>query len=479
MKRLPVLVVVLVLLVPRLSLAQSSEGLAKLVPDLFLTGITLPGGSDPGSPHAGHFTLGNPLFGGSQPASQADAAAIRAIEAFGDRFRSQIANVPLGSSSGGLTYVYDSTSGTHTRRAQSFGPAFTERAITIGRGKSNVGFTYQHSTFDDFAGEDLRGGAIRFYLPHTDCCSAAAPPPSSLVPGFEGDLVEAKLDLKASNDTFAFFGSYGVTDRLDIGVAIPIVHVSLDARVHATIIRLSSEGSSLVHTFVQGQDETESDFANSGSATGIGDIVLRSKYNFWNKGDIGMAAGLDLRLPTGKEEDLLGLGTTQAKLLFIVSSGGESKFSPHFNFGYTISGKGNTDVEFLFEPLGASDEVNYAGGVEFIAHPRLTIVWDYLGRTLIDAGKIEEVDQTYQFRSPAGATAATPLQTSAVNPLDNQPYRQLELRDGSLNQQLMAIGAKYNPRNSNVLLTGNLLFQLNKAGLRDQMTFTFGFDWAF
>ena len=479
MKRLPVLVIALVLLVPRFSFAQASEGLAKLVPDLFLIGITLPGADNPGAPHAGHFTLGNPTFGGSQPASQVNAATVMAIEAFGDRFRSQIANVPLGSSSGGLTYVYDSKSGTHTRRAQSFGPAFTERAITIGKGRSNVGFTYQHSTFDDFAGEDLRDGSIRFYLPHTDCCSAAAPPPSALVPGFEGDLVEAKLNLKASNDTFAFFGNFGVTDRLDIGVAIPIVHVSLDAQVHATIIRLSSEGTSLVHTFVQGEDETEADFADSGSATGIGDILLRSKYNFWNSGDFGMAAGLDLRLPTGKEEDLLGLGTTQAKLLFIVSSGGDKKIAPHFNFGYTISGKGNTDVEFLFEPIGASDEVNYAGGVEFIAHPRLTIVWDYIGRTLIDAGKIEEVDQTFQFRSPAGATATTPLQTSTINPLDAQPYRQLELSDGSLNQQLMAIGGKFNPRNSNLLITGNLLFQLNKAGLRDQMTFTFGFDWAF
>src|SRR5262245_42495306 len=152
MKRLPVLVVALVLLVPHLCFAQSSEGLAKLVPDLFLTGITLPGGGDPGSPHAGHFTLGNPTFGGSQAASQINTATVMAIEAFGDRSRSQIANVPLGSSSGGLTYTYDSKSGTHTRRAQSFGPAFTERAITIGKGRSNVGFTYQHSTFDDFAG---------------------------------------------------------------------------------------------------------------------------------------------------------------------------------------------------------------------------------------------------------------------------------------------------------------------------------------
>ena len=31
--------------------------------------------------------------------------------------------------------------------------------------------------------------------------------------------------------TTAFFANYGVTDRFDVGVALPIVNVSIDARV--------------------------------------------------------------------------------------------------------------------------------------------------------------------------------------------------------------------------------------------------------
>ena len=53
------------LLVPSPLHAQS-DGLANLVSDLILKGITLPGADNPGRPHAGHFTLGNPTFGGSQ-----------------------------------------------------------------------------------------------------------------------------------------------------------------------------------------------------------------------------------------------------------------------------------------------------------------------------------------------------------------------------------------------------------------------------
>ena len=83
--------------------SAQDEAIANLVPDLILRGVTLPGAGDPGTPHAGHFTLGNPTFGGSQAASRADAATIEAVEAFNDRLRSQFANFPLGSSSGGFT----------------------------------------------------------------------------------------------------------------------------------------------------------------------------------------------------------------------------------------------------------------------------------------------------------------------------------------------------------------------------------------
>ena len=143
--------------------AQSSgDGLATLVPDLILLGIQLPGANDPGRPHAGHFTLGNPTFGGSQAASQPDIPAIQAVAAFGDRLKTQFANFPLGSSTGGFTFSFDERSGLYTRNTESFGPAFTERAATIGRQKFSLGFNYQHTSFDTFGGEDLQDGSIKF-----------------------------------------------------------------------------------------------------------------------------------------------------------------------------------------------------------------------------------------------------------------------------------------------------------------------------
>ncbi len=449
------------------------QGLADLVPDLILNGITLPGGAAPGNPHAGHFTLGNPTTGGSQPASRVDFATILAVENFNGSFIRQLANVPLGSSTGGFTFTFDEKTGTYTRGSNSFGPSFTERANTIGHRKLSAGFTFQHSSFDSFGDLDLKDGSINFYLPHTDCCSAAAPPPSSNIPGLEGDLLEASLQLSATADTFALMANYGVTSRFDVGVALPITHVSLDATVNGTIIRLSTFATPTVHTFGEtGQDQIRQTFTSSGSASGIGDIVLRTKYAFYSSGNTGLAAGFDLRLPTGDEEELLGLGATQGKI-YGIASYTSGRVSSHFNFGYTMSSEGSESFV-----LTASDEMNYTGAVEFVAHPRLTVVADFLGRSFIDAGTVAAQNQEYTYRVGAGADATVPTQVSRTNPLSGEPYSQLALSSGNLNILLGALGGKFNLL-PNLLISGNVLFPLANSGLKDRLTIAFGLDYAF
>jgi hypothetical protein len=472
------LAIVVLMTPPPVAAQSTADGLANLVPELILRGITLPPAGDPGRSHAGHFTLGNPTFNGSQANSQTDAGAIGAVEAFGDRLKAQFANFPLGSSTGGFTYSFNEQSGIYTRNTQSFGPAFTERAATIGRKKFSLGVNYQHTSFDTFGGLDLQDGSVAFYLPHTDCCSAASPPPSLQTPGFESDLIDARLTLKATIDTVAMFANYGVTNRFDVGVAIPITHVSLDADVRATILRLSTAESPLVHTFVEGQNVSQTTFADQGTATGIGDVVLRTKYNFLQSPSAGLSLGVDVRLPTGDEADLLGLGTTQGKFMLIASSDND-RVSPHMNIGFTLSGKGHVERGLVFEPIGASDEFNYAAGVEIVAHPKLTLLADFLGRTLLSAGTLELETRTYPFRPGAASAPPTPLQTSSTNPATGEPYEQLILQpDNSLSLLLGSAGLKFNAA-TNLLITGNVLFPLTDAGLRDRLTFVFGFDYAF
>ena len=131
------------------------------------------------------------------------------------------------------------------------------------------------------------------------------------------------------------FATYGVTDNFDLGLAVPFVHVDLDARVDGRIFRTASGANSPTHSFdTAGADRAT--FTESGSSNGLGDMSIRAKYNFL-RGDVtSFAAGLDLRLPTGDKDELLGTGATRAEMMFIYS-GDYGRVSPHVNIGYTLS----------------------------------------------------------------------------------------------------------------------------------------------
>src|SRR5207244_6540629 len=103
----------------------------------------------------------------------------------------------------------------------------------------------------------------------------------------------------------------------------------IEARTDATIDKLATGGSSTtsgIHKFPNGEDSAT--FQQSGSASGVGDVVLRGKFRAISSGRAGLAFGLDVRLPTGEERDLLGTGVTQVKG-FRIGSAHLATFSPH------------------------------------------------------------------------------------------------------------------------------------------------------
>lgn len=431
-QRVAYLAVVIIALLPRLASAQEvplSEILVRLIQsDIFLAP---PGAGAPS--HEAHFVPGE------------DQQLTPFL--FNQAIASQLATYPLGSSSGGFTYTFDSSLGTYTRSTNSFGPSFAERALTIGRGRWNTGASYQHASYKSFESKDLDDRSIKFYLTHEPCCNNAF---------FEGDLVETALSLDLKTDTFAFFVNYGITDSLDVGVAVPILHVSMDASVEATILRLGSQNITTIHQF-PGGGITET-FGESGSATGIGDITIRGKYHLVKAGGGGLAVGLDLRTPTGDDENLLGTGATQAKFLLIGSTE-QRMFAPHFNIGYTFSSDSGNDF------FNVTDEFNYVFGTEFVAHPKVTIAMDVVGRQFRDSGKLVETAKTFNFRSQAGVAGSA-------------TFNEFAQESGSLNNVIGAIGAKFNPA-PNLLISANILFPFTDAGLRSNIVPVIGFDYSF
>lgn len=396
----------------------------------------------------------------------------------------QLSSFPLSSSSGGFSFSVDKD-GAVVPASTTFGPAFAERGLTIGRGKFNFGFSFQATSYDSFEGIDLESGALSFIREHNDCCPNGHNPSerTDFMPAFEKDLLKSNLRLAIDARTTAFFANYGVTNRFDVGIAIPISHVEMDATVDGDILRLGSGDASTTHQFPNGAKQES--FSESGTATGLGDILLRAKFNFYRTDATALAAAIDLRLPTGDKDNLLGTGATQANLFF-VGSGEYGVFSPHVNLGYTFS-NGEASAETTSFKLDAAtygegvpaaavnsrtvdlsipDEFTYVAGLAVAAHPRVTIGFDLRGRNIRDVPRFGLQNVVYPNRQPGNASFT-----------ENDEFS-LESRDGNLNLLLGVIGAKFNIGGT-FLLNVSVLFPMTDNGLKPKPTPVVGFDYVF
>ena len=221
-------------------------------------------------------------------------------------FTIELTSIPVASSAGGFVYRFSPTLGTVERSSDSFGPFFTERSLRNGRQQFSVGLTYQFANFKTLQGADLTAGTFP---------TNAARFANQLQP-FSVDTLSLDLDV----ETVTAFASYGVTDRLDVGVVVPIT------RLHFSGQR--------VNTF-QGTSTLQS--AQSGSASGLGDLLVNARYRLTESAGNGIAIGSDLRFPTGEKADLLGTGKAAWRLLGI----GSWELAPvtaDVNGGFSVGG---------------------------------------------------------------------------------------------------------------------------------------------
>src|SRR5258705_2515144 len=115
--------------------ANAQGGLRDRISDLFIFGpgqspLFLAGSGDPSNPiplqaHGLHFI----------PSSNAENASL--ISFITDALGASVANIPTGSTSGGVTFRFEG--GAPVATSTSAGPIFAERAQTLGRGRVLAG----------------------------------------------------------------------------------------------------------------------------------------------------------------------------------------------------------------------------------------------------------------------------------------------------------------------------------------------------
>ena len=236
-------------------------------------------------------------------------------------------NVPIAATTSGVTYAFER--GVPIRTTTSAGPVFGERAQTLGKGRVLLGASVSTLKFTELRGIGL--DALDFNFTHED-----EPPAGLGDPIFENDVIEVKTNIELNLLVSSFVLSYGVSDRIDVGVALPVVHSSFSGRSRAQIITTLP---STPHFFggTAASPELSAVTSSEGTATGLGDVAMRIKAVIGNQSSEKTAFAVlgDLRLPTGSEDDFLGTGGMAARISAIASAR-YGNFSPHVNAGVAI-----------------------------------------------------------------------------------------------------------------------------------------------
>jgi hypothetical protein len=326
---------------------------------------------------------------------------------------SAIAQTPISTSSSGFTYRLNPTLGTVERASETFGPFFVERALTSGAGQASFGITFQYASFNSLDGYDLASG---------DLITTANQFRDEPQP-FDIETLTLNIDMR----TTTVFGSVGLSDRIDVAAAVPFVSLNMSgSRVN------TYRGTSVVQARATAE------------TVGLADLALRSKFRLTPDGPANAAAAVEVRLPTGREEDLLGAGDLALRLMGI-GSAEVGRTSVHGNVMVSTGGLGR--------------ELSVAGALAHAATPRLTLVGELLARRAAGAQAI-------------AAVVAPHPRIRGVDTMRLMPAADTQF------STLAVAGFKWNVAGT-WLLQGNVLFPLTDSGLTARYTPMISLDYSF
>ncbi len=347
-----VLIVLVVLAGSRVAGAQTTSApLARFVTDLVAAGARV---DSVASIELGDFLIAQQLGG----------VALQLNQSLGFQMATFPFDMGLSTSKQG----YDSVPTNY-----GFGPPFSVRAGGIGRGKASVSFNYQNVSFGWLDGIPLRDNQFGFVLRS----------PANTQANFGRDVIHGTLNLRMQQSVATFGLVYGVSDRLDIGVGVPMMHIEMEGQLQARLFGpvyslpsrppcvptdrfcnpnipvdahffdvypstpLQADGCKSTAIDIEGVAHAPGPVAlfdmvelasrtitRKCKASGIGDIVGHIGYRLSSSDSGGLAVMVDARLPTGDADNLLGSGGTRVTG-GVAWQGRSGRFLPHAAAAYT------------------------------------------------------------------------------------------------------------------------------------------------
>jgi hypothetical protein len=426
--------------------------------------------------------------------------------------------IPMASPAVGVVPQKDPATGVNdVPGTTTLGMVFTERAETIGKGKLYIGVTHQDFHFTSLNGQSLNG--LQVLWPgqwqsgvYTNSGSFVTTSPATFRIG---------MDVRLSQNVA--FITYGISDRVDVSVGLPVVHAAVAARTYDGILysgdgngddSTSNPNSWSAGTFTPGglvSPTTNFTLPNIGQSslgkTGFGDTLIRLKARVLKNNRVVVAVGGDLRLPTGDAQNYLGTGAISvrpfAALSLKVLPTHGILFAPHFYAGWQFSGRSVLGGQLqascrqpdgTLDPCGQQipipqgdyyatpftttkdflpDVFSWAVGSEVAFGRRTTVTFDILGSdigwihgapTLVNGSSSGISPITNQLTSATGLTNFD----AAGNPLPPTSYSQFS---GAFGFKRRVIG--------NLVFTFNELVRFDSNGLTARLSPLYGFGYTF
>ncbi len=373
-------------------------------------------------------------------------------------------DIPATATAPAFTYTYNPALGVFERSSASLGPIFADRAETSGAGRFSVGVYYLYDNFTSLNGESLDSGNKVFH--HFDH-SVGGPNGSGTDNSLDQIRVTYdKFDL--TSHVFSFFGTYGITDRWDVNMVMPLIWTKLDV-----VERAQMENRGGDHVFMNQDNRTpdpngksarliplkfttvrphEVIGAVSGDAFGVGDILLRTKYRLADMNGVSMAVGGGVRMPSGEADNFQGQGDVSAGP-FLIASKGIGPHEVHANGG----------LDFDLEKVGRS-RLRYAIGGSYKVLDRLAVLLDIVG----SSGFTSETIQTH---GPNITVLYSNLTKQTFKAVGSEKLPRTDIVNAM-------VGAKFSVMENAIGFVGALV-PITDDGLRPDVTPTAGFEWDF
>jgi hypothetical protein len=335
------------------------------------------------------------------------------------------------------------------------------------------------------------------------------------------DRIDTQNSLSLKVNQYTTYVTFGLTKRVDVSMVIPIENVRMSLSSVATIVPgtngfiTPTPGSPdamnpnqilngvavgngapyffhlwkdcpntspaagisglapacLDHTF------PDAAFAGGGpapanSATGIGDVVARVKWNAWEGERAGLAAGMDIRFPTGDALNYLGSGSYGFKPFAVFSY--RARISPHVLVGYEWNTDSVTAGDLTQGTKGSlPNDFTYTVGADARILKYLTGSFDIVGQRIFGADTVSEVPQS--FLANCGACTANPNPaTVTLTSLQSNLNQSYNITNASI-----GIKARILPKISRLVFTANVLIRLDDGGLGSKPAPLFGLGYTF